>query len=388
MTTVTEAAAEDTGRAGPERFSPLWHVAIILALYVLLRGLQSAAIGWLAQPGATVADSLLSWDAGWFVTVAGEGYPTNYSYDQDGVLVGNGIAFFPLYPALIRLTSFTGLSLPDAALVVTWVCGAAAALALFQLGTRLYDRRTGYALTVLVIAQPMSVVLNMGYSEGLFLALASGALLAAHKRAWIPMGVLGLAGALTRPTGFALTVALGVAALLAWRTSTTRERITSLTAAGVAMAGTPAYLLWAGHRIGDWDAWFRIQTAGWGSTFDFGRTTLAFLDGTMRTGNSWVQVSVAWILIGAVVLAFVAVLHRPWWPLVAYGLVTLVLVVGQGGYYHSKPRLLVPVLLVLLPLATALGRARWRTIVPALAGYAAFGLWYGAYLVTVWPYTI
>ncbi|MDP9797181.1 hypothetical protein J2S43_005693 [Catenuloplanes nepalensis] len=386
--TVAQAAPDTEATAAPERFSPLWHVTIVLGLYVAIRSLQSAAISWLALPGATVADSLLSWDAGWFVRVAGEGYPTGYTYDEDGTLVGNGIAFFPLYPALIRLVSFTGLSLPDAALVVTWACGAAAAVALFQLGTRLYDRRTGYALTVLVIAQPMSVVLNMGYSEGLFLALAAGALLAAHRRAWVWMGVLGLAGALARPTGFALTVALGVAALLAWRTETRRGRITALGAAAVAMAGTPAYLLWAGHRIGDWDAWFRVQTAGWGSTFDFGRSTLAFLGNTLRTGNGWVQVSVAWILIGAVVLAVVAVLHRPWWPLVAYGLVTLVLVVGQGGYYHSKPRLLVPVLLILLPLATALGRARWRTIVPALAGYAAFGLWYGAYLVTVWPYTI
>ncbi|GAB7050600.1 hypothetical protein [Catenuloplanes indicus] len=366
----------------------LWHITVVLGLFVAIRGLQSAAVSWLALPGASVADSLLSWDAGWFVRVAGEGYPTGYTYDEDGTLVGNGIAFFPLYPALIRLLSFTGLSLPDAALAVTWACGAAASVALFLLGERLYDRRTGYVLTVLVIAQPMSVVLNMGYSEGLFLALAAGALLAAHRRSWVWMGVLGLAGALTRPTGFALTVALAVAALLAWRTEDRRGRITALGAAAVALAGTPAYLLWAGHRIGDWDAWFRVQTAGWGSTFDFGRSTLAFLDDTLRTGNGWVQVSVAWILIGAVLLAITAVLHRPWWPLVAYGLVTLVLVVGQGGYYHSKPRLLVPVLLIMLPLATALGRARWRTIVPALAGYAAFGLWYGAYLVTVWPYTI
>ena len=32
-----------------------------------------------------------------------------------------------------------------------------------------------------------------------------------------------------------------------------------------------------------------------------------------------------------------------------YGLIALVLVLGQAGYYHSKPRLLVPVLLILRP---------------------------------------
>ena len=61
-----------------------------------------------------------------------------------------------------------------------------------------------------------------------------------------------------------------------------------------------------------------------------------------------------------------------------YGLIALVLVLGQGGYYHSKPRLLVPVLLILVPPAIALGRARPRTAALVLSGCAAFGLWSGS----------
>jgi hypothetical protein len=99
-------------------------------------------------------------------------------------------------------------------------------------------------------------------------------------------------------------------------------------------------------------------------------------------------VSVAWLLVAAVVAAGVAVARRVWPPLVVYGLIALVLVLGQGGYFHSKPRLLVPVLLVLVPAAVALGRAKRRTAALVLAGYAAFGLWYGAYLLTVWPFAI
>jgi hypothetical protein len=63
-------------------------------------------------------------------------------------------------------------------------------------------------------------------------------------------------------------------------------------------------------------------------------------------------------------------------------------VLGQAGYYQSKPRLLVPVLLILVPAAVAIGRQRPRTAALALGAFAAFGLWYGAYLVAVWPYTI
>jgi hypothetical protein len=101
-----------------------------------------------------------------------------------------------------------------------------------------------------------------------------------------------------------------------------------------------------------------------------------------------VPVSVALILLAALAAAVVALAGKPWPPLAVYGVVAMVLVYGQAGFYHSKPRLLVPVLLTLLPAAIAAGRARPRVAVLSIIAWAAFGLWYGAYLVAVWPYTI
>jgi hypothetical protein len=326
-------------------------------------------------------------------------------------MVGNGLAFFPLYPLLIRAGAATGLSAETAALVVAWLAGAAAAVLLHLLGTSLYSRRVGFALVVLACAQPMSVVLSMGYSEGLFLALVAGMLLAAHRQAWPAAGALGLAAALTRPTGAAAAVALAVAALgaaglrvpwgrrlgqvpwgrrlgLGRRGPDRGQRWQAFTAAGVALAGVPAYLLWVALRVGDWHAWFTIQTAGWGSSFDFGSSVATFAVDSLRGGADWVPLSTVWILVAAVVAAVVAVVQRVWMPLTVYGLLALILVLGQAGYYHSKPRLLVPVLLILVPAAVALGRARPLAAALVLAGYAAFGLWYGAHMVAVWPYTI
>jgi hypothetical protein len=159
-------------------------------------------------------------------------------------------------------------------------------------------------------------------------------------------------------------------------------------AAAVALAGVPLYLGWVGLRVGDMSAWFRIQSAGWGTSFDYGRSTFTFLRTTLSTGDGWVPVSVALILLVALAAAGVALAGRPWLPLVVYGVVAMVLVYGQGGYYHSKPRLLVPVLLTLLPAAVAAARARPRVAVLSIAAWAAFGLWYGAYMVAVWPYTL
>jgi hypothetical protein len=162
----------------------------------------------------------------------------------------------------------------------------------------------------------------------------------------------------------------------------------AVAAAGVALLGVPAYLWWVGRRVGDWHAWFDIQTAGWGSTFDFGLGALRFVLDALRTGDGWIQVSVALLLIAAVVAGVAALARRVWPPLTVYGLIALALVMGQNGFYHSKPRLLVPVLLILVPAALALARARGRTAALVLAGYALFGLWYGAYLITVWRFAI
>lgn len=379
---VDEPAATDEPRR--------WHwLAVPLGIYAATRVVQLALIAWLLPAGTTdtVHSRLLSWDTGWFLEVAREGYPDGYTYNADGALTANGLAFFPGYPALIRLVhEITRMGYENSALAVSWIAGAAAVAGVYALGRRLYDTRVAAALAVLFCAQPMSVVLSMAYSEGLFVALVCAALLAAHRRSWLVAGLFGLAAALTRPTGAALAIALGVAAVLELRRRDRRWQ--AVAGAALALVGVPAYLAWVGVRVGDWHAWFDIQTAGWGSTFDFGLGAVEFVLGTLRSAEGWVQVSVALILIAAVAAAVVAVARRVWTPLLVYGLITLALVLGQNGFYHSKPRLLVPCLVILVPAAVAIGRTRPRTAAWVLGGYALFGMWYGAYLITVWRFAI
>ena len=377
--------------------TPLWPAAdrwrgagVALGIFVLSRIGQLIVLAWLDGASAKpvgVRERLLVWDAGWFLKVAVDGYPHGYTYDPAGQMQGNELAFFPVYPLLIRGVAALGVGPSTAALAVSWIASAAAAVAVYLLGTSLYDRRVGWALVAICFTAPVSVVFSMAYSEGIFLALVAGMLLAAHRRVWWAAGLLGLGCALTRPTGAAAAVALAVAALMAVRESRVKAW-QPLGAAALALAGVPLFLGWVGWRVGDMSAWFRIQAAGWGTAFDFGASTLSFLNTTLSTGDGWVPVSVALILLAALAAAGVALANRPWLPLAVYGVIAMVLVYGQAGFYHSKPRLLVPVLLTLLPAAVAAARARPRVAVLAIAGWAAFGLWYGAYLVAVWPYTL
>ncbi|MFV2121296.1 hypothetical protein ACE14D_23805, partial [Streptomyces sp. Act-28] len=156
----------------------------------------------------------------------------------------------------------------------------------------------------------------------------------------------------------------------------------------LACAGTPAYLAWVGVRLGRMDGWFLVQQAGWGTRWDHGAAFLRFLGETLPREDGWVPVSTA-VLVLAVLGATVAAWERGAWPpLPVYGTAIVVLAVGQSNYYHCKLRLLVPAVVFLVPLARALAGARPRTAVAVLAGAVPFGCWYGAYMLTAWPYAI
>jgi hypothetical protein len=362
-------------------------------IYVATRVAQVGVIEWLNPAGSTVYQRLLSWDSGWFVRVAQEGYPHGFTYDSSGHLTANELAFFPLYPWLIKAGHAIGLSYGASALTVSWIAGAFAAVLLFVLARRLWPNPLiGYALIALFCAQPMSVVLSMGYSESLFVVLVAGTLVAAHDRRWLVAGALGALAGLTRPTGAAVAVALAVAAgMRIWRGAPrpSRLEITSAVVGSlIALAAVPAYIAWVGLRVGDMRGWFKIQAAGWGTKFDFGHSVLNFLVTTLRSDAGWVGTSVALLLIVATVALIIALRRRVWIPLAVYGVISFVLVVGQAGYFHSKPRLLLPVLLILVSAALAAGRARPRVAWLSLLAYAAFGIWYGAYMITIWPYAI
>lgn len=259
MTSDGVAAADPLEPADSSRPRSNWPLAVALsavplAIFVVTRGLQIALIAWMlpASSKDSVRDRLLSWDAGWFIRVARDGYPSGYTYSDSGELTGNGLAFFPGFPLLVRgIHALIGGSFETAALVTGTIGGLAATLAVYALGVSLYDHRVGVALATLFCTQPMSVVLSMGYTEGLFVACTAAAFVAVRRNAWLIGGLLGLGAALTRPTGAAVGVALVVAAgLRLYSTGVHWSNWRPVVGAAVAISGVPGYLLWVAFRVG------------------------------------------------------------------------------------------------------------------------------------------
>ncbi|MEU0053515.1 hypothetical protein ABZ299_28445 [Streptomyces sp. NPDC006184] len=361
-----------------------------LAIYGATTLLHLAVLAVMSPPdGPGLRDRLLAWDGRLYTEIAAHGYPDGFTYAPSGRLAGNDLAFFPLFPLLIRAVhTVTRLDYGTAAIVTANLAFAAALILVDLLLTRLHGRRTALiAVVLLAAAQPMALVFVMAYSESLFLALSAATLLAVRRQAWLTAGAAAMLAGLTRPAGMAVVAALAVAVALSLA-RTRRPAWRPLAAVALACTGTPGYLWWVGRRAGRPDAWFRIEQAGWGTRWDSGRSFLRFLGETLAHGDGWVPVSTAVLLLALVDATAVTWRRNTWPPLLVHGSGILILTLGQTSFYHSKLRLMLPAVLFLVPLARALARARATTVAIAVTGGALFGCWYGAYMLTVWPYAI
>ncbi len=214
----------------------------------------------LTAPFGAVGDALVApfarWDSVWFLTIAGSGYGG-----------GAGEAFFPLYPALVKVAGAPlGSALVGGALASTALLGVALVL-LHRLVALDHGRAVARNAVAVTALFPMAFFFSAVYSESLFLALSVGAVYAARRRHWAWAGALGALAASTRSAGVLLLVPLAVIYLWDTARPTLRARRPLRRDAlwlGLVPLGLAAYcglLALAGHDpLAPFDAqeaWFR-----------------------------------------------------------------------------------------------------------------------------------
>jgi len=376
--------------------------AAVAATYLLIR----AASLVLIQLMLTAADStryserpgvlgvLRSWDGGWFLTIAERGYPSAATLGRPDAVNPDAVVFFPGYPVVIRLVeSMTPISYLWSGITVSAVAGTIAAVLLFVLVEDLYDRRVAAIAVVLWAAQPLSVSLSMIYTESLFCALSFGALLAVRRERWLTAGVLGLLAGTVRNTGMALGAAVAVCAVWWWwqRRAEDGARGRAVRAAagsGLALLGSPLYLVLIGLRMGKLTTWFDHQYSGWGNRWDWGVTTAQQVWFELSHTRDAYSAICALSIVAALLLLAVVVYDRVWLGLTAFAVFGLAQSFGGSVMILDKPRYLVPFAALVLPVAVALSRARPPIQILATTALAFLGLWISAHSMTVWPYNI
>lgn len=347
-TTTAPAGRAHALRAALRRAAPalLAHVAVRSA------GLLVLAV-WAHRRHHGVWPLLAAqWDARWYLGIADHGYARTLGSAFDS----NNLAFFPLYPALVKaVAAVTPGSRASTGLGISVVASLVAAWGVFAVGDRLHGRRVGIVLTVLWAAFPVGLVQWMGYTESLFTAFVAWALYALLTDRPLTAAWLAVLAGLTRPTGIAVAATVTVTALLSLRH---RFSARALAAAALAPLGWCAYVGWVGLRLGRWDGYFAVQRM-WHNELDGGRETLLrFRDLLGRDSTPELfLVMVTLTLLGSAALFALSVGDRQPLPLLVFTAVLLAIVLGSGGVYFPRARFLLPAFPLLLPPARYLSHA-------------------------------
>jgi hypothetical protein len=165
-----------------------------------------SSIAWIGEhQGHSAGNLVYRWasqfDSAWFLRIAYQGYIRTPDERY--------AAFFPVYPALVRVVgSVTGKDW-RAALIVSNL----ALLVLLVLLYRLAEQEMGAGVagrTVFyLVAYPTGFFLTAAYNEGLFMAFLVGSLYCMRRGRWWSAGALGALAGGTRSAGLLLVLAFG-----------------------------------------------------------------------------------------------------------------------------------------------------------------------------------
>lgn len=381
-----EVAPEDPPRRRYARLAILVPAAVFLAV----RGLGLLIFWWFSNVN-NMPFSLDRWDAGWYLAIAQHGYlgvPDSMLDLYGHHTVTTPMVFFPGYPQLVGWSSVLfGHNLTVASIVVSTLAGVAATYGVARLAHRYTNSpRTALVMVVLFAAAPMSIVYSMAYPEALLCAFVAWGLVGLSERRWGLAGICTAAAGYVSPMAAPLIIAVVVVAVIDLVRG--RARWDAVAAIVMSPAGMLGYLLWIASITGRLTGYFSVQKAGWGSGFDFGWATAQWFVHTWSGDRSAFTVLTTWIVLAAIVLLVVGWRTKMPWQLWLYSLLTVVFVVGSSGVQWDKVRLLLVAFPLLLPIAIPVARQRTSTMTLLLLGFVFTGLWFGAYALTVWQFSM
>ena len=233
------------------------------------------------------------WDGPQYLLIAEHGYAA--SGDQRLAL-----AFFPLYPWLIRLLAIVVRDTVLSAFLVSTVASVVVGVALARLFAIDYSRHLARRAAWFLFIFPTSYFMHIDYSESLFLALVLASFMAARRERWFQAGLLGAFAAIARPNGILLLPALGADALWElWETHRFNWRWLWL---GLVLMGFAVYL-WINYRItGDPLGFLSVQREHWSHTLV---TPWQGIQVNLEVARDWKGAGAA--MIGTQVLFYLAV---------------------------------------------------------------------------------
>jgi len=334
--------------AAPEGADVRWFPRTALIVYATCR---IATVAFVAVANRFTHNSLLYdldiWDGAWFLRIVHHGYPADLPMVH-GHVAANTIAFFPLFPLIVRGAASTGLSAGVLALVLSAVTGATAVYGVGLLARRLGGDAAGRRSALLFAVFPGAFVFSLAYSEGIVITCVSLGLLALLDRRWWLAGALGALATASSPVALAFVVSC---AWCAGRAVVRERRYAALVAPLLAASGFVAYMAYTVLHTGRIDAWRLTERGGWKSypSLEYPFRILGTFLRDPRAPTLTGQILFFGTLAAAVGIVLMVREHQPA-PVLLYGICAV------GAAAISQPVGLRPrFLLLAFPMVIALG---------------------------------
>jgi hypothetical protein len=329
-----------------------------------------------AHPG--YLDFAKMWDGHWYFIIAAVGYPQALPVTTDGHVGESAWAFMPAYPFLVRALMFvTGLDFRVVAVAVSLAFALGTALMFYKLMNLVLPGGTALFAVVLYSFAPLSPLLQVAYAESMhafFLTLALYLLVRRDYWRLLPVVVV---MSLTRPSGLAFALALGLHVVYRW---VTRERdpfarrdiVASVTVGAVSVVSGFAWLVIAAAVTGSPTAYTDTELA-WRSAY-IGYQQLVPFTPWLLGADFWAPGPLGVVLLVAAVGAFAALMFsrpvRRLGPDIQFWVASYVLYLLAVFFPQSSTfRLLLPV----FPLWGALAQPRSWVYRLALVGLCVAG---------------
>jgi hypothetical protein len=241
--------------------------------------------------------------------------------DDAGHIAENAWAFMPGYPAVVRvIMTVTTLDFATAAVIVSVACALGAALVFYRVMDLVLPARTALFAVAIFCFAPLSPILQVAYAEAMYLFLLTLALFWLMKRHyWMLIPVITVMS-LTRPSGLAFALALGLHVVHRWwirgrEEFPAHERVAAISATVVSLVMGFAWLLIAGLMTGSLEAYTETELA-WRAPY------IGYVD--LVPFTAWFQAAGFWQL---------------WWNIPQWVLSAFVVigVVAFFGFLFTRP---------------------------------------------------
>ena len=312
--------------------------------------------------GPRILQGLGSWDGTWYTSIAGHGYT--------GLVHGpassgaSAVAFFPLWPLLIRAVSdITRIPILVTGVVLAFLFGYVAASVVWLVARQLAGDAVADRALAYWCFFPGALVLSMVYAEGLTVATCGLCLLFLLRRKWLAAGVAGGLATSVQPEAIAVIACCAQAAAIAvyrhrdWR---------SVLAPVLSTGGVVAYFAYLYTKSGDPLLWFHVERRVWGSGTGLVHDTFGVIRATIERPQVVDEAAVALGLLVAVAGIVFMLRWRP--PAVIWVFTVGVLVEALGSNeVGMRSRVLLTAFPLFIAVATRLKRSYDTAVVGGFA---------------------